>query len=70
MEIQASRLRARVGPSGDAVLLADQNRRLWDRLLIGGGMAALERAARLPKAELALWNAPQRRPRPLDPRKR
>jgi RNA polymerase sigma factor (sigma-70 family) len=49
MEIQASRLRARVGPTGDAVLLADQNRRLWDRLLIGRGMAALERAARLPK---------------------
>ena len=48
MEIQASRLRARVGPSGDAVLLADQNRRLWDRLLIGRGLAALERAARLP----------------------
>ena len=48
MEIQASRLRARVGPSGDPVLLADQNRGLWDRLLIGRGLAALERAARLP----------------------
>ena len=48
MEIQASRLRARVGPSGDAVLLADQTRRLWDRLLVGRGLAALERAARLP----------------------
>ncbi|MGE5414601.1 MAG: RNA polymerase sigma factor [Syntrophomonadaceae bacterium] len=48
MEIQASRLRARVGPSGDAVLLTDQDRRLWDRLLIGRGLAALERAARLP----------------------
>jgi RNA polymerase sigma-70 factor (ECF subfamily) len=48
MEIQASRLRARVGPSGDAVLLADQNRGLWDRLLIGRGLAALERVARLP----------------------
>ena len=50
MEIQASRLRARVGPAGDAVLLADQDRRLWDRLLIGRGLAALERAARLPNA--------------------
>jgi len=48
MEIQASRLRARVGPSGDAVLLGDQDRGLWDRLLIGRGLAALERAARLP----------------------
>ena len=48
MEIQASRLRARVGPSGDAVLLADQDRALWDRLLIGRGLATLERAARLP----------------------
>ncbi|HYX21171.1 MAG TPA: RNA polymerase sigma factor, partial [Thermoanaerobaculia bacterium] len=47
MEIQASRLRARVGPSGEAVLLADQDRRRWDRLLIGRGLAALERAARL-----------------------
>ncbi len=48
MEIQASRLRARVGPSGDPVLLADQDRGLWDQLLIGRGLAALERAARLP----------------------
>jgi RNA polymerase sigma factor (sigma-70 family) len=48
MEIQASRLRARTAPSGEAVLLGDQNRALWDRLLIGRGMAALARAARLP----------------------
>jgi predicted RNA polymerase sigma factor len=48
MELQASRLRARVGPSGEAVLLADQDRGLWDRLLVGRGLAALERAARLP----------------------
>src|SRR5262249_31106267 len=33
MEIQASRLRARVGPSGEPILLLDQNRALWDRLL-------------------------------------
>ena len=43
MEIQASRLRARVGPGGAPVLLPDQNRALWDRLLIGRGLAALER---------------------------
>ena len=44
MEIQASRSRARVGPSGEPVLLFDQNRALWDRLLIRRGLAALERA--------------------------
>jgi predicted RNA polymerase sigma factor len=47
MEIQASRTRARVGPTGEPVLLLDQNRALWDRLLIGRGLAALERADRL-----------------------
>lgn len=47
MEIQASRLRARVGPSGEPVVLMDQNRALWDRLLIRRGLAALERAGRL-----------------------
>jgi RNA polymerase sigma-70 factor (ECF subfamily) len=44
MEIQASRLGARVGPSGDPVLLLDQDRARWDRLLIRRGLAALERA--------------------------
>ena len=44
MEIQASRLRARVGPSGEAVLLLEQDRGRWDWLLIGRGLAALERA--------------------------
>jgi RNA polymerase sigma-70 factor (ECF subfamily) len=43
MEIQASRARARVGPEGQPVLLNDQNRALWDRLLIRRGLAALER---------------------------
>jgi predicted RNA polymerase sigma factor len=47
MEIQASRLRARVGPSGEPVLLMDQNRALWDRLLIRRGLAALDRAGAL-----------------------
>jgi len=47
MEIQASRSRARVGPSGEPVLLLDQNRAHWDHLLIGRGLMALERAAKL-----------------------
>src|SRR5438045_314041 len=47
MEIQASRLRARVGLSGEPVLLLEQDRSRWDRLLIRRGLAALERAERL-----------------------
>ena len=47
MEIQASRLRARVGPTGEAILLLDQDRGRWDRLLINRGLAALDRAASL-----------------------
>jgi RNA polymerase sigma factor (sigma-70 family) len=47
MEIQASRLRARVGPSGEPIVLLDQNRALWDQLLIRRGLAALERAGKL-----------------------
>jgi predicted RNA polymerase sigma factor len=47
MEIQASRARARVGPSGEPVLLLDQNRALWDQLLIHRGLAALGRAEKL-----------------------
>ncbi|MEA2281462.1 MAG: hypothetical protein QOK21_2069 [Solirubrobacteraceae bacterium] len=47
MEIQASRLRARLGPAGEPVLLGDQDRARWDRLLIGRGLVALERARRL-----------------------
>jgi predicted RNA polymerase sigma factor len=47
MELQASRFRARVGPRGEAILLADQDRARWDRLLIGRGLAALARAAAL-----------------------
>jgi len=47
MELQASRLRARVGPSGEPVLLLEQNRGRWDRVLIGRGLAALERAETL-----------------------
>jgi RNA polymerase sigma factor (sigma-70 family) len=44
MEIQASRLRARSGPSGEPILLLDQNRAHWDRLLIRRGLAGLQRA--------------------------
>jgi RNA polymerase sigma factor (sigma-70 family) len=47
MEIQASRSRARTGPAGEPVLLLDQDRSRWDRLLIGRGLAALERAEQL-----------------------
>ncbi|GLW05274.1 RNA polymerase sigma factor [Microtetraspora sp. NBRC 13810] len=47
MEIQASRMRARLGPAGEPVLLLDQDRRLWDRLLIRRGLAALARAEAL-----------------------
>lgn len=47
MEIQASRIRARVGPSGEPILLMEQNRARWDWLLINRGLAALERAERL-----------------------
>ncbi|TMC33033.1 MAG: RNA polymerase sigma factor [Chloroflexi bacterium] len=47
IEIQASRLPARLGPSGEPVLLIDQDRARWDRLLIRRGLAALERVERL-----------------------
>ena len=47
MEIQASRLRARTGPSGEPVLLLDQDRGRWDHILVHRGLAALERAEAL-----------------------
>ena len=47
MEIQASRSRARIGPSGEPVLLLDQDRARWDYVLVGRGLAALERAEKL-----------------------
>ena len=47
MEIQASRSRARVGPSGEPILLLEQDRGRWDQLLIRRGLAALERAEAL-----------------------
>jgi RNA polymerase sigma factor (sigma-70 family) len=74
MEIQASRLRARVGPSGEAVLLLDQDRSRWDQLLIRRGLAALERAGRLGdergpyalQAAIAACHARARTPRETD----
>ena len=50
MEIQASRLRARVGPTGEPVLLLDQDRGRWDQILIRRGLAALDRAESLGSA--------------------
>jgi RNA polymerase sigma-70 factor (ECF subfamily) len=47
MEIQASRFRARSGPSGEPVLLLDQDRSRWDHVLVRRGLAALERAESL-----------------------
>jgi RNA polymerase sigma factor (sigma-70 family) len=47
MEIQSSRISARTGPSGEPILLLDQDRTRWDRLLINRGLAALARAERL-----------------------
>jgi len=47
MEIQASRSRARIGPSGEPILLFDQDRAHWDQLLIRRGLAALDRAEKL-----------------------
>jgi len=47
LEIQASRSRARVGPSGEPILLLQQDRARWDQLLIRRGLAALERAEKL-----------------------
>jgi RNA polymerase sigma-70 factor (ECF subfamily) len=59
MEIQASRTAARTGPSGEPILLFDQNRGLWDRLLIRRGLTALQRADRLgtPRGPYALQAA-------------
>lgn len=47
LEIQASRLRARVGPRGEVIVLADQNRALWDHVLVHRGLDALKRAGAL-----------------------
>jgi RNA polymerase sigma factor (sigma-70 family) len=74
MEIQASRARARLGPDGEPVLLFDQDRARWDRLLIRRGLAALDRAAALPgeagpyelQAAIAACHARARTPEETD----
>ena len=74
MEIQASRLRARVGASGEPILLLDQERGRWDQLLIRRGLEALERArqsGRAPgpyvlQAEIAACHARARTPNETD----
>ena len=74
MSIQASRARARVGPGGEAILLFDQNRALWDRLLIRRGLVSLDRATRLPgedgpytvQAAIAACHARARTPEETD----
>ena len=74
MEIQASRSRARVGPSGEPILLFDQNRAHWDQLLIRRGLSALAHAdnlgtARRPyllQAEIAACHARARTPEETD----
>jgi RNA polymerase sigma factor (sigma-70 family) len=74
MEIQASRSRARVGPSGEPILLFDQNRAHWDQLLIRRGLAALAHAEKLGsaqglyvlQAEIAACHARARTPEETD----
>jgi RNA polymerase sigma factor (sigma-70 family) len=74
MEIQASRSRARVGPGGEPILLLEQDRARWDRLLIRRGLAALERAEELGgtlgpytlQAAIAACHARARRPEDTD----
>jgi predicted RNA polymerase sigma factor len=63
MEIQASRLNARTGPSGEPILLLDQDRSRWDRLLIRRGLAALERAETCAKDQGQSWAPTRCRPR-------
>jgi RNA polymerase sigma-70 factor, ECF subfamily len=58
MEIQASRARARLGPAGKPILLFDQNRALWDQLLIRRGLAALERAEKVRSSKPGLARGP------------
>ncbi|MGH9546097.1 MAG: RNA polymerase sigma factor [Terriglobales bacterium] len=58
MEIQASRSRARLGPSGEPILLFEQNRAHWDQLLIGRGLGALGRAEKLRAGKLGAARGP------------
>ena len=74
MEIQASRAKARVGPTGEPILLFDQDRGKWDQLLIHRGLLALERAEKSGarrgpytiQAAIAACHAPARTPEETD----
>jgi RNA polymerase sigma factor (sigma-70 family) len=74
LQLQASRLQARIDATGKPILLLDQNRARWDWLLIGSGFAALEQARRLPddpgpyelQAAIAACHARARRPEDTD----
>ena len=74
MEIQASRSKARAGPSGEPILLLDQNRAQWDQLLIRRGLAALAYAEKLNtepspyalQAQIAACHARARTPEETD----
>jgi predicted RNA polymerase sigma factor len=74
MEIQASRSKARISPSGEPILLLEQNRAQWDQLLIQRGLAALARAEKLAtargtyvvQAEIAACHARARTPEQTD----
>ena len=74
MEIQASRTRARIGPTGEAILLLEQNRAHWDQLLTRRGLTALDRAHKigeprgpyLLQAEIAACHARARTPEETD----
>ncbi len=74
MEIQASRAAARVDPTGEPILLLDQDRGRWDYILVGRGLAALDRAQRLGgghgayalQASIAACHARARRPEETD----
>ncbi len=61
MEIQASRSRARVGPSGEPILLFEQNRSQWDQLLIRRGLAALERSEKVRAEKMRSQERPPRK---------
>jgi RNA polymerase sigma factor (sigma-70 family) len=74
MELQASRVRARFGPDGEAILLLDQDRGRWDWVLVGRGLAAFERAVPADgalgpyglQAGIAVCHARARRPEDTD----
>src|SRR5690348_7102096 len=71
MELQASRIPARTGPDGAPILLPDQDRRRWDRLLIRRGLAALDKAGGtlgpyVLQAEIAAGHARAARPEDTD----